>query len=111
MSEVNNYSRGIVADRNRLYWDEFKQMPAAFPPPEEQRAIAAYLNLHGHWTNRLIHAKRRLIELLNEQKQLIIHRAVTRGLDPARLKPSGVQGVGDIPEHWKVKRLRDLSAA
>jgi type I restriction enzyme S subunit len=59
-------------------------------------------------TGKLIRAKRRLIVLLNEQKQSIIHRAVTRGLDPsATLKPSGVDWLGDVPEHWEVKRLRD----
>ena len=53
--------------------------------------------------NRLIRAKRRLIELLNEQKQAIIHQAVTRGLDPnVRLKPSGIDWLGDVPEHWDV---------
>jgi hypothetical protein len=45
MGEVNNYSRGIVADRNRLYWDEFKQIPTAFPPTKEQRAIADFVEL------------------------------------------------------------------
>jgi type I restriction enzyme S subunit len=51
-----------------------------------------------------------LIELLNEQKQVIIHRAVTKGLDSsARLKPSGVPWLGDIPEHWDVRRLKQIS--
>ncbi|MBL8049548.1 MAG: restriction endonuclease subunit S [Chthonomonas sp.] len=57
--------------------------------------------------NRLIKTKRRLIELLNEQKQAIIHRAVTRGLDPsALLKPSGIEWLGDVPAHWSVKPLK-----
>src|SRR6185295_13145733 len=47
MGEVNNYSHGIVADRNRLYWDEFKQIPTPYPPPEEQSAIVHFLN----WVN------------------------------------------------------------
>ena len=48
-----------------------------------------------------------MIKLLEEQKQAIIHRAVTRGLDPnVRLKPSGVEWLGEVPEHWEVKRLR-----
>ena len=58
---------------------------------------------------RYIRAKKKLIELLNEQKQAIIHRAVTRGLDRnVRLKPSGVECLGDVPEHWEVRRLKTL---
>jgi hypothetical protein len=62
------------------------------------------------WANgrleRAIRAKRKVIALLNEQKQAIIHRAVTRGLDPSvPLKPSGIPWLGDIPQHWEVRRL------
>jgi type I restriction enzyme S subunit len=61
-----------------------------------------------HWNGRLekaIRAKRRVIALLQEQKQAIIHRAVTRGLDPnVKLKDSGIPWLGEIPEHWEVAR-------
>lgn len=98
MSEVNKYSRGIVTDRNRLYWDEFKQIPSIYPPLDEQRKIADVLDSHGRIVRRFIRAKRRLIELLNEQKQAIIHRAVTRSLDPnVQLKPSGINWLGNVP--------------
>ena len=65
------------------------------------------------WANgrleRAIRAKRKVIALLNEQKQAIIHRAVTRGLDPSvPLKPSGIPWLGDIPQHWEVRRIEDL---
>lgn len=107
MKEIDSYSRGIVPDRNRLYWQAFKQMPSAYPPLDEQRLIVRFLDWHGATTAKLIRAKRRLIVLLNEQKQSIIHRAVTRGLDPAvKLKPSGVDWLGDVPEHWEVKPLK-----
>ena len=57
---------------------------------------------------RLTRAKRQLIALLTEQKQAIIHRAVTRGLDPdVPLKDSGVDWLGEVPEHWEVRRLRN----
>lgn len=109
MNEVNKYSHGIVTDRNRLYWDEFKQMPSAFPSTGEQRKIADFLDYHKFIVLRFIRAKHRLTELLNEQKQAIIHRAVTRGLDPnVRLKPSGIEWLGDMPENWKVIALRYL---
>lgn len=107
MKEIDSYSRGIVPDRNRLYWQAFKQMPSAYPPLDEQQLIVRFLDWHGAMTGKLIRAKRRLIALLNEQKQSIIHRAVTRGLDPvAKLKPSGVDWLGDVPEHWEVKPLK-----
>jgi type I restriction enzyme S subunit len=65
------------------------------------------------WANgrleQAIRAKQKVIALLNEQKQFIIHRAVTRGLDPnAPLKPSGVAWLGDIPAHWEVRRAKYL---
>jgi type I restriction enzyme S subunit len=107
MGEVNNYSHGIVADRNRLYWDEFKQIPTPYPPPVEQSAIVRFLDHSNRQIRRYIFAKRKLIKLLGEQKQAIIHHAVTRGLDPSvGLKSSGVEWLGDVPDHWKVAALR-----
>lgn len=110
MNEVNKYSHGIVSDRNRLYWDEFKQIPSAFPPPDEQVKIADFLDAIGNKFRRFIRNKRRLIELLNKQKQNIINQAVTRGLDPnVKLKPSGVEWLGDIPEHWEIVPIKHLA--
>jgi len=110
MREVNMFSRGIVSDRNRLYWDEFKQMPSAFPPTEEQQRISDFLDAHGRLTARLIRNKRRLITLLNEQKQAIINQAVTRGLDPnTPMRPTGIDWMPEIPSHWEIKRLKYLT--
>lgn len=109
MREVDTFSRGIVPDRNRLYWESFKQMPSIYPPLDEQRLIVRFLDWHGAQTAKLIRAKKKIIALLNEQKQAIIHRAVTRGLDPdVRLKPSGIPWLGDVPEGWEVKRLKNV---
>jgi type I restriction enzyme S subunit len=114
MNEVNKYSRGIVSDRNRLYWDDFKQMPSPFPPTNEQRAIADFLDHHGRAVRRFLRNRRRLIEVLNEQKQAIIDQYVTGKLDPRtgrpypRYKPSGIDWLGDVPEHWEVRRLKYL---
>lgn len=111
MNEVDAYSRGIVKDRNRLYWQDFKRMPSPVPPVEEQRHITRFLDSAGSKAQRFIRNKRRLIELLKEQKQNVINQAVTRGLDPnVKLKPSGVEWIGDIPEHWEARRLRTLAA-
>lgn len=105
-AEIESCSRGIVADRNRLYWDQFKQIQSPLPPPDEQAAIVKFLDYANAKIERAIRAKRKLIGLLNEQKQAIIHRAVTRGLDPnVKLKPSGIPWLGDVPEHWEVRRL------
>jgi type I restriction enzyme S subunit len=107
MREVDVFSRGIVPDRNRLYWESFKQMPSVYPPHNEQRLIVRFLDWHGAQTARLIRAKKKLVALFNEQKQAIIQRAVTRGLDPkVKLKPSGVLWLGDVPDGWEVKRLK-----
>ena len=119
-SEVNSVSRGIVSDRNRLYWEDFKQLPSPVPPPEEQSAIVRFLEYANGRLERAIRAKRKVIALLHEQKQAIIHRAVTRGLpaeasaqaglDPTvPLKPSGIPWLGDIPEHWETRRLKYLA--
>lgn len=107
--EVNNASRGIVPDRNRLYWADFKQLPSLLPNAEEQAAIVRFLDHADRRIRRYIRAKQELIKLLEEQKQVIIHRAVTRGLEPnVCLKRSGIPWLGEMPEHWNcipIKRL------
>ena len=86
-----------------------REMPVARPPPDEQAAIVRFLDWANGRLERAIRAKRKVIALLNEQKQAIIHRAVTRGLDPSvPLKPSGIPWLGDIPQHWEVRRLEVL---
>jgi type I restriction enzyme S subunit len=110
MDEVDNYSRGIVKDRNRLYWEQFKQIPTPYPPPAEQAAIVRFLDYVDRRIRRYIRAKQKLIKLLEELKAAIIHRAVTRGLDPnVRLKPSGVEWLGDVPEHWELARVKQVA--
>jgi len=79
------------------------------PPVDEQAAIVSFLDHADGQIRRYIQARRKLIALLGEQKQGIIDHAVTRGLDPnVRLKPSGIEWLGDVPEHWQVKKLRLL---
>jgi type I restriction enzyme, S subunit len=107
MDEVDGFSRGIVKDRNRLYWEDFKRMPSLFPPPDEQQRIVRFLDAHGQKVAAFIRNRRRLMELLNEQKQAIITRAVTRGLNSdVPMKASGVDWIGEFPEHWGVMRLK-----
>jgi type I restriction enzyme S subunit len=108
MAEVDNCSRGIVKDRNRLYWDQFKQILSPLLPPKEQSAILRFLDYANWKIDRFIRAKRKLISALDEQRRIIIHDAVTGGLDPsARLKPSGIPWIGDMPEHWQLSRVKN----
>ena len=95
--------------RQNLDWSDFKYLPCLVPPLEEQAAIVRYLDHADELINRYISAKERLIALLEEQRQAVIHQAVTRGLDPnVPLKPSGVSWLGDVPEHWDITRTRFL---
>jgi len=110
-SEYICRSTGIRSSRLRLYPDKFLSMPVVCPPQEEQQTIARFLKAQDRLFRKFIRNKRRLIELLKVQKQNVINQAVTRGLDPnVRLKPSGVEWIGDIPEHWEARRLRTLAA-
>ena len=88
---------------------DYKTLPLLSPPPAEQAAIVRFLDHANRKIDGFIRAKRKLIGLLNEQKQAIIHRAVTRGLNPdVPLKPSGIPWLGEIPGHWEVRRLRTI---
>lgn len=97
---------GILAHRMRIPMDLLKCEPFPIPPPDEQAAIVRFLDWANGRLERAIRAKRKVIALLNEKKQAIIHRAVTRGLDPTvPLKPSGIPWLGDIPQHWEVATI------
>ena len=92
-------------------WDlsqaRMQEIPFSVPPLPEQLAIVRFLDHVDRRIRKYIRAKQKLIKLLGEQKQAIIHRAVTRGLDPnVRFKPSGVEWLGKVPEHWEVRRLK-----
>ena len=100
------YGSGL---RQNLDFSHFKRMPIALPPPDEQAAIVKYLDWANGRLERAIRAKRKIIALLNEQKQAIIHRAVTRGLDPGvKLKPSGSRWFPEVPNNWEVVTLRRM---
>ena len=93
--------------RQNLDWSDFKRLPILAPSRDEQATIVRFLD-HAHARiERVIQTKKKLVALLNEQKQVIIHRAVTRGFDPnVRLKPSGIPWLGEIPGHWRVSRIK-----
>ncbi len=94
----------------RANWEFIGNLPALIPPETEQRAIAAFLDRETERIDSLIAKKQRQIELLQEKRAALISHAVTRGLDPdVKMKNSGIEWLGQIPEHWQLKRLKYLS--
>lgn len=82
----------------------------AYPTINEQRAIAAFLDYETARIDRLIAQQQRLIELLKEKRQAVISHAVTKGLNPdAPMKDSGVEWLGQVPEHWNVTKFGFIS--
>lgn len=100
-------AKGIRERSTDFRFEMFGNQFVPLPPPEEQAAIVRFLD-HANWKiDGFIRAKRKLIRLLNEQKQAIIHRAVSRGLNRnVPLKPSGIPWLGDIPENWETRQVR-----
>ena len=95
----------------RADWRFIGNLALPLPPLAEQAAIAHYLDNVTGRIRRCIDARERLIGLLEEKRRAVIHYAVTRGLDPnVRLKPSGVEWLGDVPDHWDVQRLKTNTA-
>lgn len=103
-------SDGVRVGQWDLVESRMRDISFVVPPPSDQVAIVRFLAHVDHRINRRIRLKRRLAGLLEEQKQAVIHRAVTRGLDPTvRLASSGVEWLGQVPASWKRVRLKDVS--
>ncbi|MCA1990902.1 MAG: restriction endonuclease subunit S [Coleofasciculus sp. S288] len=106
VAEYHRRSQGIRSSRLRMYSDDFFQIPIFCPPIDEQRRIVTYINHKLAQIDQFICYKRRLIELLNEQKTALINRTLTRGLNPdVPMKESGIHWIGEIPEHWGISVL------
>ena len=102
-------SKGVGTIQRNLYWPSLRRAKVIIPPLPEQTAIAAFLDDKTAKIDRAIAQKEKMIALLKERKQIIIQNAVTKGLDPnAKMKHSGVEWIGEIPEGWEVKRLKFL---
>ncbi|MBA3833115.1 MAG: restriction endonuclease subunit S [Chthoniobacterales bacterium] len=109
--EAERWSYGITSDMWSLRPEHFKMIYSPEPPPGEQAAIVRFLEWANVRLQGAIGAKRKVVALLNEQKQAVIHRGVTRGLDlSVPLKPSGIPWLGDIPQHWSLKRFKYVAA-
>ncbi|HZH87248.1 MAG TPA: restriction endonuclease subunit S [Brumimicrobium sp.] len=86
---------------------DLRSLKLPLPPPDEQMQLVNFLDYKLAKINRFIRKKKQLIKLLNEQKAAIINQAVTKGLDPnAPMKDSGIEWLGEIPEHWEIKKLK-----
>lgn len=110
LTQFDRYAYGIMDERNRLYFDNFKKIYVPFPPLDEQRLIVRFINRKLAQIDQFICYKRHLIELLDEQKKALINRAVTKGVDRnTPMKPSGVEWLGDIPSHWEVRKVKYLA--
>lgn len=106
-AELRKRTKGIVEGFWRLYSDDFYDLRVVAPPKSEQTKIVGFIDACDRRVRRLIRNKRRLIGLLNEQKQAIINRAVTRGLNPdSPMKPTGIDWMPEVPAHWEVKPLK-----
>ena len=87
----------------------FTNFLVSVPPAEEQRMIVEIVERESSKIDELVAEQQRLIELLKEKRQAVISHAVTKGLNPdAPMKPSGIEWLGDVPEHWKVCAYRHL---
>ncbi|MCB1658366.1 MAG: restriction endonuclease subunit S [Pseudomonadales bacterium] len=101
------YCTGIMELRESLNKDEFKKLQLPCPPFIEQTAIANFLDQKTAKIDQAIALKQKQIELFKERKQLVIQQAVTKGLNPdAPMRDSGVEWIGEIPEHWEVVKLK-----
>jgi len=106
---LDSISYGVRVGQWDMRFEDFKKVGITIPPKPEQNRIVAFLDQKTLEIDTLIAKKQRQIELLDEQKAILINRAVTRGLNPkAKLKPSGIEWIGDIPAHWEVKRIGHL---
>lgn len=110
IDSLSLFVTGIREGQN-IDYERMSRAEMPLPQRDEQTAIVKFLDHANRKTNGFIRTKRKLIGLLNEQKQAIIHRTVTRGLNPdVKLKPSGIPWLGEIPAHWNIVRNMGLFA-
>ena len=114
LAQSNSFTDHVTAESVGIAYpaiaeSKLTSFHVCFPPFLEQAAIVRYLDYVVRRIRRYVAAKEKLIGLLEEEKQAVIHRAVTRGLDPnVPLKPSGVEWLGDVPAHWEVRRTKSF---
>lgn len=114
---LNMWMRHIFNDlgtpgvRSNLSSTDLLNLPLLYPSIVEQKAIATYLDKATAKIDEAIAQQQKMIDLLNERKQIIINNAVTKGLNhDAPMKDSGVEWIGEIPEHWEVMKLKHVTS-
>jgi type I restriction enzyme S subunit len=104
-----NLGNGV---RQALKYSELCKLPFILPPLSTQKVISEFLDKETARIDALIEKKNRQIELLQEKRQAVITRAITKGLDPnAKMKDSGIEWIGEIPEGWEVRKLKHIGKA
>ena len=107
IKEANRHSYGLCDDMNSLRYEHFKTIYSPVPSIAEQKRIAEFLDRKCGEIDEASAKKQRLIELLEEQKTILINQAVTKGLNPdAPMKDSGIEWLGEIPKHWKLLKFK-----
>ena len=103
---INSLAKGIRVRSTEFRWNESRNVYLVEPPKADQEKIVSFLDTETARIDNLISKQEKLIELLEEQRKSIISHAVTKGLNPnAPMKDSGVEWLGEVPEHWEVKRF------
>lgn len=106
----NRISYGVRVGQWDMRYDDFKNIKLYIPPISEQNQIVKYLDHKLVNINKFIESKKKLIAVLKEQRQAVINEAVTKGLNSdVEMKSSGIEWLGDIPEHWEEKNLSQIS--
>lgn len=107
MGFIQSLAKGIRERSTDFRYGDFKELLLPVPSRAEQDAIVRYLDAATSKIDKAIAMQQKMIDLLNERKQIIIQNAVTKGLDEnVKMKDSGVEWIGMIPKHWEIKRLK-----
>ena len=107
---IESLAKGIRERSTDFRFSDFSILLLSVPPLEEQEAIIKFIDHKTSLIDQAISIKQKQIELLKERRQILIHNTVTRGLNPSvKMKNSGVEWIGEIPEHWEVKRLKHIA--
>ena len=106
---IQSLAKGIRERSTDFRWSDAKNIPVPHPSIEEQKTIIDFLDYEAGKIDRLVAEQVTLIELLKEKRQAVISHTMSKGLDPkVKMKDSGVEWLGEIPEHWKIYRVKKL---
>lgn len=110
-TNLGRLGSGILGHRLRIPYEILRKEMLCKPPPSEQKTIAAFLDRETSRIDKLIEKKEKQIELLKEKRAALISHAVTKGLDPkVKMKDSGIEWLGEIPESWEVRKLKHIAS-